>query len=53
MKFRGDTQLEFTAVSAICEWFGRWLARVLHLGNDSNHQFPDALERVNLTGREP
>jgi len=53
MKYQGCTQLEVTAVSAIREGFGRWLARMLHFGNDSAHQFAYASWRVNLTGREP
>jgi len=36
MKFRGYAQLELTAVSTISEGFGRWLARMLHLGNESD-----------------
>jgi len=53
MKFRGYAQLELTAVSTISEGFGCWLARMSHLGNHTCHQFADAYQRVNLTGREP
>jgi len=53
VEVRAYTKPRFTAVSAIREGFGRWLARMLHFGNDSAHQFAYASWRVNLTGREP